>query len=43
MSDIDDVLRERGAIIDAHEYLRRRSDQQRGRQLDDELRKLNAD
>jgi hypothetical protein len=42
MSEIDDVLRERGAIVDAHEYLRRRREQQRGH-FDDEVRELNAD
>ena len=43
VSEIDDVLRERGAIVDAHEYLRRRREQHRGRHLDDEVPKLNAD
>lgn len=27
MSEIDEVLRERGAIVDAHEYLRRQREQ----------------
>jgi hypothetical protein len=36
MSEIDDVLRERGAIVDAHAYLRRRREQQQGRHLADE-------
>lgn len=30
VSEIDDVLRERGAIVDAHEFLRRRRAQQEG-------------
>lgn len=36
VSEIDEVLRERGAIVDAHEYLRRQREQQRSH-LDHEL------
>jgi len=30
VSEIDEVLRERGAIVDAHEFLRRRREQHEG-------------
>jgi hypothetical protein len=43
VGEIDDVLRERGAIVDAHDYLRRRREQQQGRRLADEVPELNAD
>ena len=32
VSEIDEVLRERGAIVDAHEFLRRRREQHEGLQ-----------
>jgi hypothetical protein len=37
VSDIDEVLRERGAIGDAHEYLRRQREQREGWHLDQEV------
>ena len=37
VSEIDEVLRERGAIIDAHEYLRRQREQHEGWHLTDEV------
>lgn len=37
VSEIDEVLRERGAIVDAHEHLRRRHEQQEGRHLGQEV------
>jgi hypothetical protein len=33
VSEIDDVLREHGAIVDAHEYLRRQRERQQVRRL----------
>jgi hypothetical protein len=37
VSEIDEVLRERGSIVDAHEYLRRQREQQEGRHLGQEV------
>jgi hypothetical protein len=37
VSEIDEVLRERGSIVDAHEYLRRQREQQQGRHLGREV------
>ena len=35
--EIDDALRERGAIVDAHEFLRRQREQREARQLGREV------
>jgi hypothetical protein len=37
LSEIDDVLRERGAVVDAHEYLRRQREQRYGRHFADDV------
>lgn len=37
VSEIDEVLRQRGAIVDAHEYLRRQREQQPGWHLGQEV------
>jgi hypothetical protein len=37
MNEIDEVLRQRGAVVDAHEYLRRQREQQQGWHLGQEV------
>lgn len=37
VSEIDEVLRQRGAIVDAHEYLRRQREKQQGWHLGQEV------
>ncbi len=37
VGEIDEVLRERGAIVDAHEHLRRQRERQEGWQLGQEV------